>query len=62
MGVMCVVTMTIQTWENQKSKEKKVLMATKIFTKANGVWKMIHQHVGECEVKKEEQQQPQGCK
>ena len=42
-----------------KTKEKKVLMSTKIFNKSNGVWKMIHQHVGECEVKKDEQQPQQ---
>jgi len=45
-GINAFVT-NKEVWENPISKEKKVMFATKIMTKSNGEWSIVHVHAGD---------------
>ena len=45
-GINAFVT-NKEVWENPITKEKKIMFATKIMTKSNGEWSMVHVHAGD---------------
>ena len=45
-GINAFVT-NKEVWENPKTKERKIMFSTKILTKSNGVWSIVHQHSGD---------------
>ncbi len=45
-GINAFVT-NKEVWENPKTKERKVMFATKVFTKSNGEWNLVHVHAGD---------------
>lgn len=45
-GINAFVT-NKEVWENIKTKERKVTFSTKVLSKCNGVWSIVHQHSGD---------------
>lgn len=45
-GINAFVT-NKEVWENPISKEKKIMFATKVLTKSNGEWSIVHVHAGD---------------
>lgn len=45
-GINAFVT-NKEVWENPKTRERKVMFATKVLSKTNGEWAIVHVHTGD---------------
>jgi adenosyl cobinamide kinase/adenosyl cobinamide phosphate guanylyltransferase len=45
-GINAFVT-NKEVWENPKTRERKVMFATKVLAKSNGDWALVHVHTGD---------------
>ncbi len=45
-GINAFVT-NKEVWENPKTRERKVMFATKVLAKSNGAWSLVHVHTGD---------------
>lgn len=45
-GINAFVT-NKEVWENPKTRERKVMFATKVLAKSNGGWAIVHVHTGD---------------